>query len=61
MLFSAELGWFPSGRMGDSGVVYANWFDRFRTLVNHMVLPVVTFALVYIGQYHTIMSPHSRA
>ena len=55
MVFSAKLGWFPSGRMSDPGVTYASWFDHLRTILNHLVLPAMTFALVYIGQYHTIM------
>jgi peptide/nickel transport system permease protein len=55
MVFSAKLGWFPSGRMSDPGATYASWFDHARAILNHLVLPAMTFALVYIGQYHTIM------
>ena len=55
MLFSAKLGWFPSGRMGEPGAVYGGWFDHAKSVLNHLVLPASTFALVYIGQYHTIM------
>ena len=55
MVFSVKLGWFPVGRMSDAGVTYGSWFDHLRAIVNHLFLPALTFALVYIGQYHTIM------
>jgi len=55
MLFSAKLGWFPSGRMSEPGAVYGSWLDHAKSVLNHLVLPAATFALVYIGQYHTIM------
>jgi peptide/nickel transport system permease protein len=41
--------------MSDAGVTYGSWFDHLRATVNHLFLPALTFALVYIGQYHTIM------
>jgi peptide/nickel transport system permease protein len=55
MIFSAKLGWFPSGRMSEPGATYASWLEHFKAILNHLVLPATTFALVYIGQYHTIM------
>lgn len=55
MLFSAKLGWFPSGRMSQPGAAYGSWFEQAKAVLHHLVLPAVTFALVYIGQYHTIM------
>jgi peptide/nickel transport system permease protein len=55
MIFSVHLHWFPVGRMSDPGAVYSGWFDHLKALVNHLFLPALTFALVYIGQYHIIM------
>ena len=55
MVFSVKLGWFPIGRMNDPGAQYTGWFDHTKAVLNHLILPATTFALVYIGQYHTIM------
>jgi peptide/nickel transport system permease protein len=55
MVFSVKLGWFPIGRMSDPGAQYTSWLDHFKAILNHLFLPALTFALVYIGQYHTIM------
>jgi peptide/nickel transport system permease protein len=55
MVFSVKLGWFPIGGMNDPGAQYAGWFDHAKAVLNHLFLPALTFALVYIGQYHTIM------
>ena len=55
MVFSAKLGWFPSGRLSEPGAIYASWFAHAKAVLHHLVLPALTFALVYIGQYHTIM------
>ncbi len=55
MVFSAKLGWFPSGRMSEPGTTYAGWFGQAEDILHHLVLPALTFALVYVGQYHLIM------
>ncbi len=55
MLFAVKLGWFPVGRMEESGAVYASSWERVTSILDHLVLPALTFGLVYIGQYHLIM------
>jgi peptide/nickel transport system permease protein len=55
MLFAVKLGWFPVGRMEESGAVYASSWERLTSILDHLVLPALTFGLVYIGQYHLIM------
>jgi peptide/nickel transport system permease protein len=55
MIFSVKLGWFPVGRMGDAGVQFASPWEHLQSILNHLVLPALTFALVYIGQYQIIM------
>jgi peptide/nickel transport system permease protein len=54
ILFSTALGWFPSGGFSSpnanlTGV--ANIVD----IANHMVLPVVTLSLAYVGEYYLVM------
>jgi peptide/nickel transport system permease protein len=55
MFFSVYLGWFPVGRMSEPGAIYANWFGHWKSVMYHMVLPVFTFAIAYVGEYHLIM------
>jgi peptide/nickel transport system permease protein len=55
MLFSTKLGWFPTGRMTEPGVVFDSWWDQFTATAHHMFLPVFTFAIGWIGEYHLIM------
>jgi len=55
MVFSVKLGWFPVSRMTEPGVVYANWFNHLKAVLYHMILPVTTFAIAYVGEYHLIM------
>jgi len=54
MLFSTYLGWFPTGRMQEPGADLTG-IDAFVDLIWHMALPVFTFAIAWIGEYHLIM------
>ena len=55
MIFSVKLGWFPVGRMSEPGAAYANWWGHVQAVLYHMILPVLTFAIAYVGEYHLIM------
>jgi peptide/nickel transport system permease protein len=55
MIFSVKLGWFPVGRMSDPGATYSSWLDHLGSLLHHLILPVATFAIAYIGEYHLVM------
>jgi len=61
MFFSVALGWFPVGRMSTPMAHFAMWgpipldFTTFYTLLYHITLPVIMFALGYYGEYHLIM------
>lgn len=55
MIFSVKLGWFPVGRMTDPGVHLSGVVANLKSITSHLVLPALTFALVYIGQYQIIM------
>ena len=55
MFFSVYLRWFPVGRMSEPGAFYASWWDHWQSVMYHMVLPVFTFAIAYVGEYHLIM------
>ncbi len=61
MLFSVKLGWFPVGRMYDPGTPFHMWgpipldWQSLTTLTHHLLLPALTFALTYMGEYHLIM------
>lgn len=54
MLFSTKLGWFPTGRMEEPGADLAG-MASFISLIHHMALPVFTFAIAWVGEYHLIM------
>jgi peptide/nickel transport system permease protein len=61
MFFSVALGWFPVGRMYQPLQHFHMWgpipldLTTFTTLVYHLTLPVIMFALGYYGEYHLIM------
>ena len=55
MIFSVKLGWFPVGRMSDPGADLSGAWEHIQSITSHLVLPALTFALVYIGQYQIIM------
>ncbi len=54
MLFSTKLGWFPTGRMEEPGADLTG-LASFTALIQHMALPVFTFAIAWVGEYHLIM------
>jgi peptide/nickel transport system permease protein len=54
MLFSTKLGWFPTGRMEEPGSDLTGW-AALTDLAWHMFLPVFTFAIAWVGEYHLIM------
>lgn len=55
LVFAVTLGWFPSGGMGDTRGMYSSWTAMAVDRVYHAVLPVTTYALAFIGQYHIIV------
>jgi len=61
MFFSVALGWFPVGRESTPMAHFAMWgpipldFTTLETLMYHITLPVIMFALGYYGEYHLIM------
>jgi peptide/nickel transport system permease protein len=54
MLFSTQLGWFPTGRMEEPGADLTG-IAGLTALIHHMALPVFTFAIAWVGEYHLIM------
>ena len=54
MLFSTQLGWFPTGRMEEPGADLEG-MAYLTSLIHHMALPVFVFAIGWIGEYHLIM------
>lgn len=55
MIFSVQLGWFPVGRMLEPGATFDHWYQQAASVLYHMILPVGTFAIAYVGEYHLIM------
>lgn len=55
MIFSVQLGWFPVGRMLEPGATFDHWYQQAASVLYHMILPVSTFAIAYVGEYHLIM------
>ena len=41
--------------MYDPGVTYASWWAQFTSLIHHLALPAITFAITYAGEYQLIM------
>uniref|UniRef100_UPI003F49A38F ABC transporter permease n=1 Tax=Ensifer adhaerens TaxID=106592 RepID=UPI003F49A38F len=54
VLFSINLGWFPSSGMETVAAFYTG-FDRFIDIAHHMVLPVATLSVYYIALYARLM------
>jgi peptide/nickel transport system permease protein len=54
IVFSTALGWFPSGGF-ESPSSDLSGFSRALDIANHMVLPVLTLTLGYIGEYYLVM------
>lgn len=55
MVFSVWLGWFPSGGMREAGVTASDSLTGLSSLLHHLALPAVVFAVAYAGQYELIM------
>jgi len=53
-IFAVNLPWFPTGGFEDAGS-NATGFAAFLDQAHHMVLPAVTLALAYIGEYQILM------
>jgi peptide/nickel transport system permease protein len=53
VVFASKLGWFPTSGMRSVRADYTGWRDRLDVL-EHMVLPVATLALVQIPIYFRI-------
>lgn len=52
IVFAGSLGWFPAGGYASSGT--QGW-ERVTDVANHLVLPALTLALAYIGQFLIVM------
>lgn len=52
VVFAGTLGWFPSG--GISSGNYTGWANV-REVLDHMILPVATLSLAYVGQFLIVM------
>ncbi|HEX5018855.1 MAG TPA: ABC transporter permease [Actinomycetes bacterium] len=52
IVFAGSLGWFPSGGYASPN---AEGFERVTDIANHLVLPALTLALAYIGQFLLVM------
>lgn len=50
VVFSVQLGWFPTGGFEDSGST-ATGLAALLDQAHHMVLPALTLALAYLGEY----------
>ncbi|HEU0165625.1 MAG TPA: ABC transporter permease, partial [Thermomicrobiales bacterium] len=53
VIFSSKLGWLPTAGMRNVRADYTGWRDRFDVL-EHLILPVATLALVQIPIYFRI-------
>lgn len=49
--FSGHLGLFPTSGMVTTGLQEAGLFEVILDVLHHMVLPVITLAIIYIAQY----------
>jgi peptide/nickel transport system permease protein len=52
--FAVVLPWFPTGGMVDLGASYG-WFGSVLDHAHHLVLPCLTLALAYLGEYAIVM------
>ncbi len=53
-VFAVQLGWFPTGGLQDAGTT-ATGFALLADQLHHAVLPVLTLALAYLGEYSIVM------
>ena len=54
ILFSLNLGWFPTSGMENVAAFYEGW-DRFKDIAHHLVLPTITLSLFYLALYTRMM------
>lgn len=48
-VFAVDLGWFETGGIQTGNAVYANGFEHFLDIANHLVLPMITLVILSIG------------
>lgn len=54
VVFSINLGWFPTSGMENIAAFYEGW-DRVFDIAHHLVLPTVTLSLFYLALYTRMM------
>ncbi len=54
-IFSVSLRLFPTTGMMTAGMSFPGWFSMAGDVIRHLILPVITLALVMIGEYALIM------
>ena len=54
VVFSLNLGWFPTSGMENFAMFYEGW-DRVFDIAHHLVLPTVTLSLFYLALYTRLM------
>lgn len=54
VVFSLNLGWFPTSGMEDFAMFYEGW-DRVLDIAHHLVLPTITLSLFYLALYTRLM------
>ncbi|MEM7177406.1 MAG: ABC transporter permease [Pseudomonadota bacterium] len=54
VVFSINLGWFPTSGMENIGMFYTGW-DRVVDIAHHLVLPTITLSLFYLALYTRLM------
>ncbi len=54
VVFSINLGWFPTSGMETIGAFYEGW-DRVLDIAHHLVLPTITLSLFYLALYTRLM------
>ncbi|MGE5227391.1 MAG: ABC transporter permease [Planctomycetaceae bacterium] len=55
LIFSAWLGWFPSGGYSCEPSCSLTGVARTVDILNHMALPWLTLTLAYLGEYYLLM------
>ena len=51
LLFSVQLGIFPTSFMNTVGMEDASWWEQFKDTLEHLFLPALTLILGLIGEY----------
>ncbi|MEM6341815.1 MAG: ABC transporter permease, partial [Pseudomonadota bacterium] len=54
VVFSLNLGWFPTSGMENIAMFYEGW-DRVFDIARHLVLPTITLSLFYLALYTRLM------